>query len=93
MTPTADDFAAELEREFGTRQLPLDAVCSRFLGCDTEHARKQAAKGKLDVPVYQAGSRKSPPLVRAEDLGKVLASRYLAAHQQWCAMQGGDGFD
>lgn len=83
--PVSDPVAvaAELEREFGTRQPALEAVCSRYFGMQEKQARLLAAKHELPVPVFRLHGAKSEPLVRVEDLADLVVERYAEARKVW----------
>ena len=75
--------AAELEREFGTRQPALELVCSRYFGMQEKQARLLAARHELPVPVFRLHGHKSEPLVRVEDLADLVVRRYADARKVW----------
>lgn len=75
--------AAELEREFGTRQPALEVVCSRYFGMQEKQARLLAARHELPVPVFRLHGNKSEPLVRVEDLAELVVARYADARRVW----------
>lgn len=54
--------------EFGTGQIPLEAVCERYFGLNEREAKRKACMQQLPVPVFRIGSQKSGWLVSAEDL-------------------------
>jgi hypothetical protein len=77
---TADALIAR----YGGRDVPLAEICERYFGVSPEIAARNAAKGTLPVPAYRASeSRKSPLLVRVDDLAQVLDARYERARSTW----------
>lgn len=58
--------------EFGAAEIPLDAVAPKYFGLNPAKAKARANLQQLPVPVYRAGSQKSPWLVSAAELAKWL---------------------
>lgn len=54
--------------EFGTTDVPLEAVANKYLGLDMKTAKMRAARGELPFPAYRASSsQKAPWVVRITD--------------------------
>lgn len=80
--------AKTLIAEFGTREIPLELVCARYFGMTIKAARNAVALGAFPLPTYRAGGVKSPLLVRADDLARLLDDRYAEARERWNLQQG-----
>ena len=46
--------------EFGQADVPVETVCSRYLGLDERQAKRQASLASLPFPVYRPGTQKGP---------------------------------
>lgn len=46
--------------EFGTAEIPLVQICQKFFGLTEAEAKRRASMQDLPIPVYRAGSQKSP---------------------------------
>ena len=68
--------------EYGTGQIPLDKSVHLF-GLSAEEAAKRAGRQVLPIPVYRAGTQKSPWLVDAADLAKHLDAMRARAQDSW----------
>lgn len=56
--------------EFGTAQIPLEAMCERYFGLSPDKAKAKAARGELPVQPIRLAGQKSPWLVPAERLAE-----------------------
>lgn len=72
-----------LMAEFGTADIPLETVADKYFGLNPKNAIRQAAQGRLPVPAYRAASRKSPWLVNAADLAKLIDAQRTEARHTW----------
>lgn len=61
-----------LMAEFETADIPLEKICEKYFGLSYKTAQSRAATQQLPIPVYKAGSNKSPWLVSAADLAKYI---------------------
>ena len=59
--------------EFGQADVPVETVCSRYLGLDERQAKRQASSASLPFPVYRPGTQKGPWLARITDVAAWLA--------------------
>jgi len=51
--------------EFGTAQIPLDAMCGKYFGLSPDKAKVKANRGELPVQPIRLAGQKSPWLVPA----------------------------
>ncbi len=58
--------------EFGTAQIPLDAMCQKYFGLAPEAAKIRAGRGELPVQPIRLAGQKSPWLVPAEKLAELI---------------------
>lgn len=58
-----------LASQYNAAAAPLEQVAKDYLGIDAAQAKRRAAHDELPFPVFRDG-RKSPYLVRLEDLAK-----------------------
>ncbi len=72
--------------EYGTAQIPLERCVSLF-GIDTKEAAKRAALQRLPVPVFRAGTQKSPWLIDASKLAAYLDECKAKAEADWSKMR------
>ena len=72
-----------LMAEFGSADIPLDAVATKYLNKSPERARADAARHRLPFPAYRAGSQKSPYLVSAITLAAYLDKVRADAETEW----------
>lgn len=72
-----DATTAALIAEFGARDLLLSEVVRKYFDMTMKAAANSIALGTFPLPTYRAGGKKSPLLVRAEDLAQLLDQRYL----------------
>ena len=75
---------AELQKGF----VPLESICADYLGMDYKTALRLASTQQLPVPVFKAGSQKSPWLVSLHDLAEHIDKRREEAKKNHKAMQG-----
>lgn len=61
--------------EYGTAEIPLEAVAEKYFGMDYKTALRRAPTQGLPVPVHKTGSQKSPWLVSAQDLAELIDKR------------------
>lgn len=54
--------------EFGTAQIPLEAMCIKYFGLSSDKAKAKAARGELPVQPIRLAGQKSPWLVPAAAL-------------------------
>lgn len=69
--------------EFDTAEIPLEKVCDKYFSLDIDTAKERAARAKLPVPAYRAGTQKSQWLISAEKLAKHLDERKKEAENDW----------
>jgi len=72
--------------EFGTAQLPLEAVCWKFFRLSFPEARRRAAFHQLPVPAFRGGSQKSEWLIDAADLAAHIDKTAEKAREEWQAL-------
>lgn len=64
--------------------VPLEAVCSKYLGIDFTHARNEAGKGALELPTFRLrNSQKAPLLVSLKELASYIDAKSGEATSQW----------
>lgn len=68
--------------QFGKAEIPLEEICPMF-GYSPQEAKRRAALRNLPIPVYRAGSQKSPWLVSVADLAKYLDEQKEKARTEW----------
>ncbi|MBL8299947.1 MAG: pyocin activator PrtN family protein [Rhodanobacteraceae bacterium] len=73
--------------EYGTGQIPLER-CAHLFGLSAEEAAKRACKQALPIPVFRAGTQKSPWIVDATTLGHYLDDRIRGAQCEWTKLRG-----
>ena len=69
--------------EFKTAEIPLEKICEKYFNLDIKTASERAAKSKLPVPAYRAGSQKSQWLVSAQALAVCLDEKKKDAEDDW----------
>lgn len=84
MTGVSTFFA--LMAEFGTAEIPLDAVAEKYFGLGPDKARNRAARQQLPVPAYRGGSQKSQWLVSAAVLAEHLDDQKARARLEWLSV-------
>ncbi len=77
-----------LMSEFGTTEVPLVDVASKYLNLDERSAKERASAQELPFPVYRCGSRKSPWMVNIGALAQFLERQQELARNQWEAING-----
>lgn len=75
-----------LMAEFGTAQLPLEAICEKYFGLSFKEACRRAPFQQLPVPVFRSGSQKSGWLVDAADLARLIDDSAGEARRLWLAL-------
>lgn len=66
----------------------LDEICERYFGLSKRVAYEYAALNRLPVPTFRLNdSRKSPYMVRIEDLNQVINDASEAAKASWSKSQ------
>lgn len=78
-----------LMAEFGSTQIPLTRCCESYFGCSEDHANEKAAAGRLPVPAFKLGSKKSGWFIHARDLAEHVDRQRAAGLDRWAAHQGG----
>lgn len=58
--------------EFGTAQIPLEAMSKKYFGLDVDKAKAKAARGELPLQPIRLAGQKSPWLVPAEKLAELI---------------------
>lgn len=71
-----------LMAEYGTGEIPLEK-CAHLFGLEPKEAIRRAPRQDLPVPVYRAGTQKSPWLVDATELSKYLDRKKAEAAAEW----------
>lgn len=71
--------------QFGKAEIPLEECCD-MLGYSPKEAKRRAALDDLPLPVYRAGSQRSPWMVAATDLAALLDVRKADARANWRKM-------
>lgn len=79
------------EQKAVDRVVPLLDVCGVYFGLGAEVAKRRALEGTLPVPAFRLDGRKSPWLVRSDDLSAFVEERYAAARENWRLVQGVTG--
>lgn len=91
VSPTSEAFKwigptyYSLLAEFGTGNIPLTAMCERYLGMSTLVAKNKAADGTIPVPVFRLGGQKGPWLVDAKALANLIDEQKLEATRRFLA--------
>lgn len=78
--------------EFGAAEIPLEKVAPKYFGLTPAQAKARANLQQLPVPVYRAGSQKSPWLVSASELARWLDACKAEGEKVWRKMQPLDRF-
>ena len=74
--------------EFGQADVPVETVCSRYLGLDERQAKRQASLASLPFPVYRPGTQKGPWLARITDVAAWLDRERERGVSDWRNRQG-----
>ncbi len=61
--------------EFGTGQIPLEAMCLKYFGLDPKTANARAGRGELPVQPIRLAGQKSPWLVPADKLAQLIEQK------------------
>lgn len=69
--------------EFNTADIPLEFVAEKYFGLTPQIAVRYAIENKLPCPAYRGASRKSPWLVNAADLSRMIDEKRAAARTVW----------
>lgn len=69
--------------EFGQADVPVEAICSRYLGLDERQAKRQASLASLPFPVYRPGTQKGPWLARITDVAAWLDKERERGVSDW----------
>lgn len=72
-----------LMAEFGTGDIPLNAVCEKYFGLSESKAGSKARHQQLPVPVYRGGSQKSMWLINTADLATYIDKERSKAKHDW----------
>ena len=72
-----------LMAEFGTAEIPLEAISEKFFGLQPDMAKKRAARRQLPITAYRGGTQKSPWLVSAQDLADYIDEQRAKAKREW----------
>ncbi len=72
-----------LMAEFGSVTIELEKICDRYFGMCPKKADQEAARNRLPVPTFRAGSQKSPRLVHLRDLAEHIDKCRQAAADEW----------
>jgi hypothetical protein len=73
--------------EYGTGQIPLER-CAHIFGLRTDEAAKRAGRQALPVPVFRAGTQKSPWIIEAAALASFLNDQKSRAQDEWKKIHG-----
>lgn len=74
--------------EFGSADIPVEIVCSRYLGLDARTAKRQAAMAVLPFPAFRPGTQKGPWLARITDVAAWLDKERERGVSDWRNRQG-----
>ena len=69
--------------EFGTQDIPLTDICSKYFGLNEKQAKQKATMRQLPIPCYRGGSQKSPWLCNAKDLADFIDKNLAEAREEW----------
>nr|WP_282450738.1 pyocin activator PrtN family protein [Marinobacter xestospongiae] len=69
--------------EFGSAEIPLEAMCEKFFGLKPDMAKKRAASQRLPIPAYRGGTQKSGWLISAQDLADYIDKQREKARKEW----------
>lgn len=83
---TASTYFALLA-EFGTAEIELARVCSKYFGLAEPEAKRRAARQKLPVPAHRGGGQTSGWLINAADLAEHIDRQRRLAAEQWAKSQ------
>jgi hypothetical protein len=72
-----------LMAEFNTAEIPLENLCEKYFNLDIKTASQRAARSKLPVAAYRAGTQKSQWLVSANALANYLDACKKEAEDDW----------
>jgi len=73
-----------LVAEFGTIDIPLEKICTKYFGLGIEKAKREACLNRLPVPAYRASeSQKAPWLINAKVLADHLDKVTAKAAEEW----------
>lgn len=73
--------------EYGTAEIPLDAICERYMGLSLKVAKERAAGCALPIPAYRTAP-KAPWHVRASDLAALIDTQAEQARERWQMVRG-----
>jgi hypothetical protein len=65
--------------EFGEANIPLEKVAPKYFGLSPEEAKRRACSKSLPCRAFRLSGQKSPWLVAAEDLAKLIDESRKAA--------------
>ena len=68
--------------EYGTTEIPMDAICERYLGLSVKVAKERAARAELPLPAYRTAPR-APWHVRVSDLVNLIDAHAAIARDRW----------
>lgn len=73
--------------EFGSAEIPLNALAEKYLGLSPAQAKRQAGRQALPFPVHRGSkSQKAPWLVHAQDLADHIDQQRAQARSEWRAL-------
>lgn len=73
--------------EYGTAEIPLEAICERYMGLSLKVAKERAAQHALPIPAYRTAP-KAPWHVRASDLAALIDTQAEQARERWQMVRG-----
>jgi len=83
MNTTASTFFS-LMAEFGTAQIPLDAMCDKYFNLTHNAAKRKAAKQSLPVPALTIRSQgHAKYFIKAEHLANLIDEKATLAKKEW----------
>lgn len=77
--------------EFGGSEIPLERICVKFFGLSVPKAKRRACLQQLPIPAYRTGSQKSPWLISAIDLAKLIDRQRLTSAKEWAEINSVNG--
>ena len=73
-----------LMSEFGTAQIPLEAVCKKYFNLSLANAKRAAAKQNLPVPAFKMKDKENGIyFIKAEMLAEHIDKQIEIAKEEW----------
>lgn len=72
--------------EFGAGEIELEKVAQKYFGLTGGEAKKRALNRRLPVLAYRLSGQKSPWLISAADLAKLIDERRKVEAAEWAKL-------